>query len=121
MESVEISTAEPRHGIEGAATPRARARVPSHLLAWSLLAAVNLVGTAIEPLPPNGLGPRLIVLAIDCGQLLAIGLVVELAARLARRFLPRPSWRWALLVVVSLVLAALTLPEDLAGVVERFT
>jgi hypothetical protein len=100
------------------ATSRSRAVVPSHLIAWSLLAGVNMVATAIEPLPPAGLGPRLVVLAIDGGQLLAIGLAIELGVRAARRFAPRASWRWAVLVVLSMVLAALTLPEDLAGVVE---
>lgn len=101
-------------------TSRSRAVVPSHLIAWGVLAAVNMVATAIEPLPPSGVRQRLIVVAIDGGQLLAIGLAIELAVRLARRFAPRATWRWAVLVVLSMLLAALTLPEDLAGVVELF-
>lgn len=99
-------------------TSRARAAVPGHLIAWSLLALVNMVATAIEPLPPGGLGSRLVVLLLDGGQLLAIGLAIELAVRAVRRFAPKPSWRWAVLVLISMLLAALTLPEDLAGVVE---
>jgi hypothetical protein len=101
-------------------TSRGRAAVPSHLLAWGLLAAVNMVATAIEPLPRGGIGPRLLVLAIDGGQLLAIGLAIEVGVRLVRRFTPRVAWRWAVLVLLSMVLAALTLPEDLAGVVDLF-
>jgi hypothetical protein len=101
-------------------SPQRRAVIPSHLLAWVLLALVNIVATAIEPLPKNGLKTRLVMLAFDAGQLLAIGLAIEIAVRLGRRFLPKAAWGWGVLVVLSMLLAALTLPEDLAGFVETF-
>jgi hypothetical protein len=95
-----------------------RAAVPAHLFAWLLLAVANAIEISLTPIPANGLSTRLALHAVDAGQLLALGLLVELAVRISRRLGKRARWGWLLLAVLSMSLAALTLPEDLGSVIE---
>jgi len=88
------------------------------LLAWAILALTNAIVVSVYiPLPPGGVRVRVLALAFDLGQHLAIGVVAAASVFLWCR-VRNPSRRWTSYVAlgsVSLIVAALVLRRDLTS------
>jgi len=90
------------------------------LAAFVVVAVVHGVDVLTRALGPGGVPTRLLHLAIEFGQTLAVGLTVAGAVELWRRLGPkRTAHAYAAVVVVSIALGELVLRNDVDGVVER--
>lgn len=90
------------------------------LTAFVVVALVNGLDVLTRALGPRGVSTRLLHLAVDFGQTLAVGLVVAGAVELWRRRGPKGALHASIAVfAVSITLAELVLRNDVDGVVAR--
>src|SRR5262249_60700823 len=93
----------------------------AHIAGWLAIAGVNAIVIAIMlPLPGGGLRVRAMHHLYDAAQLLAAGLVTAAVVRAWERFGPRSRWlAYAAVGLVSVVVGALALPDDLDNFATR--